>query len=332
MDIPTLKIDGNDLQNLLSFISKHERILKEFGAIKIQPNIDCKLALKKRGKNLVLRPTVKEIVKMNKDENIYIVQNVDHIDQPIKQNSLIIDEFSFWSELSSSNNDRRQVNISLLPDTSFFSKKKSRLYFDIHRMPTQSLLKLGGRKVTRQFLPCVKRAHGPGTIFPLASSRQRLFSIDYHHEGGHHHWYIIPTHQQEMLRTIINQQNSSLCLNHGQLFIDPSVLDKYHIRYHQLIQHPNEFVVLSAGTLAQTFTEDASWSESIDFALPSWIEEGHANVSTPPCQCNIPHHSLLETIDLSLFRHELIQRYKTSHLNIITDDKPSPLKGSLLSL
>ncbi|CAF1548142.1 unnamed protein product, partial [Rotaria sordida] len=63
----------------------------------------------------------------------------------------------------------------------------SRSYFDMHRLPHQSLLKLGGTKVTRQFIPCVRRAHGPGSIFPMTSAQQRLFSIDYHHEGGAHH-------------------------------------------------------------------------------------------------------------------------------------------------
>jgi hypothetical protein len=57
MNVPTFQINKNDLQNLVSFIYQHEQVLKEFGAIKIQPNIDCKFALKKRKKNLVLYPT-----------------------------------------------------------------------------------------------------------------------------------------------------------------------------------------------------------------------------------------------------------------------------------
>ncbi len=67
MDVPTLQINENDLQNFISFIYKHERLLKEFGAIKIQPNIECKLALKKREKNIVLCPNMEQIVKINKD-------------------------------------------------------------------------------------------------------------------------------------------------------------------------------------------------------------------------------------------------------------------------
>ena len=317
MDAPTFQVAENELENLLSFIYKHEMILKEFGAMKIQLNTNCNLALKKRPKKLVVCSNMKHIVKIREDEPVYAVQNVDHINQCTDQGSLVADEDSFWSSLTCSSNKQRQVNISLIPNKSFFLRKTSRSYFDIHRLSYQSLLKIGGTHVARQFVPCARRAHGPGAIFPLSCTEQRLFSIDYHHEGGIHHWYIIPNRERDLLRHIVDQQSSSVCLDHGKFFIDPSVLDKNHIRYHRIIQQPNEFVVLSAGTLAQSFTEDASWSESISFALPSWIEEGHAYVSTPSCQCDIPWANLTGTVDVTLFKHDSIQRYINSHLNII---------------
>jgi len=332
MEVPTFRINDNDLQNFINFIYKQEQVLKEFGAIKIQLNIECKLALKKRRKNLLLCPKTEQIVKMSKCEGIYFVQNVDHLGEFAEQSPLIIDECSFWSSLSCYRNKSRPLNISLLANKSFFSEKKSRAYFDIHRLPNQSLLKLGGTKVTRQFAPCVRRAHQSGSIFPLTCTQQRLFSIDYHHEGGDHHWYIIPNNQRDYLKRLIKKNNSSICLDHGQLFIDPSVLDRNHIRYHRVIQHPNEFIVLSAGTLAQSLTYGASWSESIAFALPSWIEDGHASVPTALCQCNIPYGFLSKTIDVTLFRPELIRRYITSHLNITSDGKPLIFASSLLCL
>ncbi|CAF0832218.1 unnamed protein product [Rotaria sordida] len=174
----------------------------------------------------------------------------------------------------------------------------------------------------------MRRAYEPGAIFPLTSAQQRLFSVYYHHEGGPHHWYIIPHRERISVQTIIDKQNSSICLDHDRILIDPSVLDKYHIRYHRIIQHPNEFVVLSAGTLAQSFSEDASWSESIEFTLPGWIEDGHANVSVSPYRCNLPQDSLPKSIDLPLFPHEIIQNYITSDLNINTSDESVASKGS----
>ncbi|CAF0927250.1 unnamed protein product [Adineta steineri] len=339
IDIPTLQINGNDLQNFLRFIYKHEKLLKDFGAIKVQANIDCKLALKKRPKNLPLNPIMKKIIKINENINIYSVQTIDHIniysvqtiDHINKSSQKYFgktDENTFWSSLSSSNNEQQGLNTSLSSNTSFFIQRTSSTYFDLHRIPNQSLLKLGGRKLTNQFVPCVKRAQGPGAIFPLMSARQHLFSIDYHHEGGDHHWYIIPSNQREALQNLIEQQNLSICLDHGQLFIDPSVLDKNCIRYHRIIQHPNEFIVLSAGTLTQSYSEDTSWSESISFALPSWIEDGHATISLLPCQCHVEQNCVVDTIDVALFKQELIQKYITSYLQTTANDETSVFTGS----
>ncbi|CAF1006993.1 unnamed protein product [Adineta steineri] len=328
IDIPTLQINGNDLQNFVRFIYKHEKLLKEFGAIKVQPNIDCQLALKKRKKNLPLKPIMKKIVKINENVNIYSTQTIDHINQSSQKHFVETDENNFWSCLSSSNNVQRYLNISFSSKTSFFIQRTSSENFDLHRVPNQSLLKLAGRKLTNQFVPCVKRAHGSGAIFPLMSAQQRLFSIDYHHEGGDHHWYIIPSHQRQALQNLLDEQNSSLCLDHGQLFIDPSILDKYHIRYQRTIQRPNEFIVLSAGALAQSYAEDTSWSESINFALPGWIEDGHANIPFLPCQCHIQQNDVFDTIDIALFKQELIEKYVASYLNITSNDEPPILIGS----
>ncbi|CAF3516143.1 unnamed protein product [Rotaria socialis] len=332
MDVPILQINEYELQNLVRFIYKHEKLLKEFGGIKIQLNADCKLALKKRRKNMMSNPIPEQIVKMSSNELIYSIEKIDQnydftqYKATTTTTTTTTNERNFWSSLSRSSDERRQVNISLLPNQSFFSQKQSRIYFDIHRLPQQSLLKLGGSKVTRQFVPCARRAHGPGAVFPLTSTKQGLFSIDYHHEGGVHHWYIIPISQREVLRKISDHKNSSICLEHGKLLIDPSVLDKHRIRYHRILQHPNEFVVLSAGTLAQSFTEDASWSESITFALPSWVQDYHASVVAPSCQCNISHDSSMNTIDSTMFRQELIQRYIDSYLDINTEEKSIALK------
>ncbi|CAF4302709.1 unnamed protein product, partial [Adineta steineri] len=240
---------------------------------------------------------------MNENNLIYSVKTVDQINEyDIKQNYLIKNENDFWSSLSSlkSNNEQRQLNISFSPNNSFFLQKTSHQYFNIHRLPGQSILKIVGKDVLNKFVPCIKRAHGSGSIFPLTSADQYLFSTDYHHE-------------------VLEQQNLSIgCLDHGQIFVDPLLLDKNQIRYHKIIQHSNEFVVLSSGTLAQYFTEDSSWSESINFALPSWIQNGHAYNSRSLCQCQISDESYLSrSIDLNLFPRVLVQKYINSSENSI---------------
>ena len=328
MDAPTLQINGDDLQNLVSFIYRHERLLNEFGAVRIVLKSECKLALKKRRKDVALCPASQRIVKICKNESIYFVEKPDHTYQSTQRNILVKDEHSFWSSLSCASNERRQLNVSLLPDTSYFSQKTSRAYFDIHRLPNQSLLRLCGHHVTRQIVPCVKRAHGSGAIYPLAAARQHLFSLDYHHEGGARYWYIIPSCERNNLKTIMNQREYIACLDHEQLLIDPSILDRNNIRYHRIIQRPNEFVVLAAGVLTQSFTNGASWNESIDFALPSWAEEGHASVCAASCQCNTAHDFSSDIIDVSIFTHELIQKYIASHLSMTADPELFTLEGS----
>lgn len=329
MEAPTLQINGNQLQNLFNFLYQHKPLLKEYGAIKIQLDASCKLALKKQRKNIILHPFTEQIVKISKDEPLYIVKEVDRIDEPTQQTSSITDEYEFWSSLSCSNNERYRAGTSVLQDTSFFLRKKtSHSYFNIYRLSEQSLLKSVRSKVTHKPVPSIRRTHGPGAIFPLASAQQHLFPLFYHHEGGAHHWYIIPHRERTRLRTILDKRNSSICLDHGRILICPSMLDEYHIRYHRIIQRPNELVVLSPGTLAQSFAEDASWSESIELALPSRIQDDYANITEPFCQCNISQKVLPKTIDIALFRHELAQQYITSDLNIITTDKSLVLKGS----
>jgi hypothetical protein len=321
-----VQINPSGLQNLVNFIHTHERLLKEFGAIKIQLSSECTLALKKRKISPTCTST-QQITKVSENELIYSVQKNEGIDIFTEQRSPITNEATFWSSLSRSDYKCYQSSVSILPNKTFFYQKWHRKYFAIHCLPRQSLLKLGGRKMTDQFVSCLTRAHGPGAIFPLASAQQRLFSLVYHHQGGARHWYIIPTREREALQKILQQQSSSNCLEHEKLLIDPMILKKHHIRYHRLVQYPNEFVVLAAGALTQSFTEDANWSESIAFALPSWIKEGHANASDSPCQCNINAFSVPKIIDVSLFKQKLIRKYAATYMNIVNDDKTSVDKG-----
>jgi hypothetical protein len=311
-NVPTFEINPDNLHNLIGFIHRHDGLLKEHGAIKIKPNSECKLAFKKCRGKIISCPTPQKLFKVNGNEHIYFVKKVANSCSSVSQNPSITDEDSFWNSLSDSDSRGRYLNISLLSGQSFFNQKGSRANFDIHRLPKQSLLQLGGREVTRQFVPTVGRAHAPGAIFPLTSTPKHLCSINYHHGGGEHHWYIIPQSERENLYKIIARHDSTVCLDHTQLVIDPSVLDKHQIRYYQIIQHPNEFVVFSADALSQRFTKGASWSESIDFALPSWIEATMSCSFIRQCQCHISHDYSFDFTDVSLFGETLVRKYINS--------------------
>ena len=328
MDVPIVKINAFGLKNLITVIYEHEPFLKEFGAIKIQLSPDCTLALKKR-KNSPTRTSIQQMIKVSQDESIYSVHNMEEVNVCPEERSPLIDEEKFWSSLSNLDHKFYRSSVSVLPHKTLFYQKWHRKYFAIHSVPRQSLLKLGGNEVVNQFTPCLTRAHGPGAIFPLATARQRLFSLVYHHHGGARHWYIIPAYERETLKKIVQRQDPSSCLEHQELLIDPAVLDKYQIRYHRIVQYANEFVVLSAGALTQSFTVEANWNESVSFALPSWIEDGHANFSDAPCQCNSKASSIPKMIDVSLFKNELIQKYIDKYLNNVDNDNVSVAESTL---
>lgn len=313
LSVPTIRIGPSDLENLVSFLYTHEHTLKQFGGIKIQLSADCSLALKKRRSSPTCN-NLKEICRVAAKECIYSIEDCSNVNLCEIRPSAANEE-TFWTHLSNSSTACHHPSVSILPEKSLFYEKWHRKYFSIHSVPRQSLLKLVGTKMINQFMSSLFRAHGPGATYPLSSARRRLFSLVYHHQGGPRHWYIIPAYEREALTALLCRESGTTCFEHKKFLIDPQVLDKHHIRYHRIIQYPNDIIVLSAGTVTQSFTEDASWSESIDFALPCWIEDGHASVSHLPCCPNPPHDSPVYPIDLNLFHPDLIQKFVKSKLN-----------------
>jgi len=327
MDAPTVHTTERNMHNLINFIFMHERLLKEFGAIKIKLHPECKLAVKVRKPGSPPCSTVQQVVRISEQDLIYRLRTVTCTDRSTYDPSLPTNESTFWPALSTFDSGERRSSVTILPKKSLFLKRAHRNYVDLHHLPSQSLLKVGGTNVTRQFFPSLARAHGSGAIFPLISARQRLFSLDYHHKGGIRLWYIVPARERESLQKTIQQRNASICLEHQNLLVDPSVFDKHHIRYHRLVQHPNEIVVLAAGALAQSFTEGPSWSESVAFALPSWLEDGHASACGTVCACDLYDAFLPEAIDIKVFTDELVQNYCATHLRVGIEDESSSRAG-----
>ena len=320
MDVPTLPITNDELQHLMRFVYGHEQMLKEFGAIKILPDESCQLSLKKRQKSFKRASISRSCIRQSSCPSVYNVEdNMRDRNESSKLCAAVPTQESFWPYLSKSKQHPYQV--ANLPDKSGFCEKALRHSFDIHQVPARSLLKLGGAHFTRSITPSLKYAFGPATIFSLSSAAHHLYSLDYHHEGGAHHWYVIPHTERASLKLLFDRKNmASACFDHGRVFIDPSVLDANSIRCYHIKQNPKEFVVLGPGTLAQRFTEDASWNESIVFALPSWVHDGHANMSSmSACSCRVHDHNVPKTIDLERFRKDSIQRYIDKRLKAATE-------------
>lgn len=309
MDIPLLKANAEILENLVSYIFIHESKLIEYGALKIQLMPDCALALKIR-KPFSTSIASQEVIKTYENELIYSVRE-DKLNST-KSTDLrlpINHEKSFWTTLSSTDVKFFHWEVTNFPKQSFFYEKQSKKYFSTYRIPDQSLLCVIPPKTRKMFVPSTAIAHGPGAIFPLAVTPHGLSSLVYHHHGSARQWYIIPVSERENLRILLERDQSEKCIHLDSLLIDPTVLDKYQIRYHRLIQYPNEIVVLAPGAVTQGFAIGACWSESCVFALPCWIRDGHAFTDWTLCRHHIDVALSVPIIDKSIFTEANLQRF-----------------------
>lgn len=308
MDVPVLTADSDVLHNLMQFIYTNESTLTQFGALKIQIAEDCQLALKK-SKPLYRALREQRVRKSSDHQLIYTIQSLRNKPSPEQRSRVpITTESAFWSTLSDPDANFFRSDVTVFLKKSFFYEKLNRKYFSIWHMPGQSLLQLLSRSARKAFLPRGALAHGPGAILPLATAEHGLSSLIYHHNGGARQWYVIPASEQGPLRNLTEHNN------HDSLFIDPSVLDKHHIRYHRILQQPNELVVLAAGAATQSFVTDTCWSESCMFALPSWIRDGHAFVDWPFVRRRSALDASASMIDFSVFTETRIQQYIETHL------------------
>ncbi|UJR25494.1 hypothetical protein I4U23_006840 [Adineta vaga] len=309
------------MKDLLRFVHENEALLKQYGAIKLIAPSELGDVLKTRRITSSSCSTIQRLTPLNRNKHIFSVTTTNQINKESHKQLSTLNEVTFWKILSRSIDEQYMSNVTVTPNSSFFLKNVYQSDFNIYKLPRQSLLKLCPDEILNQFVPCLIRMHGPGAIIPLASARQRLSSFNYHHEGGTRHWYIIPASERKALEDLLEQQQKldSICLNHGHIFIDPSILNTHKIRYYKIVQQPNEIVILSAGILSQSFSEDANWNESIDFALPSWINDKHATTETS-CMCRFHINALPDTIDTKVFDRLSVRRYVRNDLNISTDD------------
>ena len=321
MDIPQLKANAEILENLVSYIFMHESELIKYGALKIQILPDCVLALKTR-KPISTPIASQEIIKTHDNELIYSVRKAKLNSENSTDLHLQINhEKSFWTTLSSTDVKFFHWEVTNSPKKSLFYDKRSKKCFSTYRIADQSLLCVLPLKTRQMFVPSTIVAHGPGAIFPLAVTPHGLSSLVYHHHGSARQWYIIPVSERENLRILIEQDESEKCIHHDSLLIDPTVLDKYQIRYHRLIQYPNEIVVLAPGAVTQGFAIGSCWSESCVFALPCWIRDGHAFADWTLCRHHINVALNVSIIDKSIFTEANLQRFIHSYLTPSTLSK-----------
>ncbi|CAF0965563.1 unnamed protein product [Adineta steineri] len=187
----------------------------------------------------------------------------------------------FWLLIPNGFNTQDMSSISIINNKTLFRKRVRR-----NELPYQSLLKLSGKQFCNKYSSTLIKAHGL-VVFVIS---------------------------------ILSQQdnNSTICLEHDKILIDPLLFYKYNIKYKKVTQNPHEILILSLGILSQSFTQDEIICESIDFALPSWFYNEFPKNSSL-CYCKLSSSSNKhESIDLNLYKDETIQGYIQKYLQLNT--------------
>ncbi|RKP00104.1 hypothetical protein CXG81DRAFT_13646, partial [Caulochytrium protostelioides] len=107
-----------------------------------------------------------------------------------------------------------------------------------------------------------------------------LFSINYIHFGAPKQWYVIPLAQRARFEREAKSFFSGVAahcpefLRHKMSIIHPRHLAARGIRVQKVIQRAGEFIVTFPGGYHQGFNLGFNGAESVNFALPSWIQVG----------------------------------------------------------
>ncbi|CAF1287532.1 unnamed protein product [Adineta steineri] len=318
-EIPTIKIKDNEMKDLLKYLYQNESLLKENGAMKLIPTSNFKNLLKKTPINIPLCSTIQQVKQIDNENLIYSIKTneIDENKEIPKEDILINDEI-FWLLLPNGFSTQHISSISQINSQSLFLKRVQRDQFDFHQLPYQSLLKLSGKEFCNQYSSTLIKAHGPAAIFPLSSNKQNLYQLNYHHEGGIRYWYIIPSEERKKFEDLFKENNSSRCIEHDQILIDPLLFQKYEIKYKRVIQNSGEILILSGGILSQSFTQDEILCESIHFGLPSYFSDEFYKNSYL-CHCKFESNSHKDkSIDFDLYNYENIQKYIQKYLQVNT--------------
>ncbi|CAF0788052.1 unnamed protein product [Adineta steineri] len=156
-----------------------------------------------------------------------------------------------------------------------------------------------------------------GSIFALHTEEHDLSSMNYMHEGSHKFWYIVPpSHANQLERCLLDVDilDTSHCqasLRHKTLFPNPFELAQLHnIPVYRIEQCPNEIIIIFPRAYNWGFDGGFNVTESINFALPSWISFGRS-----ACSCLCQQIGNPVELDMDPFTEENVLIYTQTHLN-----------------
>ncbi|CAF0780502.1 unnamed protein product [Adineta steineri] len=137
------------------------------------------------------------------------------------------------------------------------------------------------------------------------------------HEGSPKFWYIVPpSHADQLERClrdvdILDTSHCQASLRHKTLFPNPFELAQLHnIPVYRIEQCPNEIIVIFPRAYNWGFDGGFNVTESINFALPSWIPIGR---SARSCLCQRVGNPV--ELDMDPFTEENVLTYTQTYLN-----------------
>jgi len=148
-----------------------------------------------------------------------------------------------------------------------------------------------------------------------------LISLNYLHDGAPKIWYIIHPSSYSKFEELVNQLKlfsdiSSSCLSplqHKTLLIKPSFLHLHSIEYYKIEQKINELMIIFPGIYHFYFDTGFNLSETIKYALPSWLE--FQRRSPRLCSCSIS--SLIITdLNRRFFTTDILKKFQDEYLTL----------------
>jgi hypothetical protein len=149
-----------------------------------------------------------------------------------------------------------------------------------------------------------------------------LISLNYLHYGAPKIWYIIHPSCYTKFEELVNKlklfsdiSSSSSCLSplqHKTLLIKPSFLQLHSIEYYQIEQKINELIIIFPGIYHFYFDTGFNLSETIKYALPSWLE--FQRCSPRLCSCSISSSLIINNLNRRFFTTDILKKFQEEYL------------------
>lgn len=127
-----------------------------------------------------------------------------------------------------------------------------------------------------------------------------LYSINYIHFGAPKQWYAIRQADRLRFESVMKAafpQDSRKCahfLRHKSFLVSPTFLASQGVRPQRMVQHAGEFVITYPHGYHSGYNLGFNCAESVNFALPSWVEIGRA---ADYCKCDLAQESVHFDLD-----------------------------------